>query len=269
MLAKKTLIVTLAFGLTFAIACDGATLLGHEVRGGATLDFTYPVGKYFQDYAATGGNPRPRTGRALMTFPKGFDPARAWPILIVTSTTDYGRTSPHDEPWYVDPALAEGWVVLATDATIKSQQDSSFWRLGLLAAALEDIRKEWPQSAQWPVAFGGISGGAKRSAVLAAMMARSGTIRLCGLFLAGINEDRLTPAYQEYRPPSSFLEVPIWLSSGDKDQIAPSRAHEKVYFSLQRSGFKHVRLEGFFGGHQLKQSEVRRALKWFREMGRF
>ncbi len=255
--------------LLFAGNTNGATLLGHEVRPGTTLDFQFPIGKYFQDYAAIGGNQRPTTGRALITFPKNFDPKRSWPILIVTSTTDYGRTSTMDEPWYQDPALAEGWMVLATDATIKATQDSSFWRLGVLAAALEVIRKEWPQSAQWPVAFGGISGGAKRSAVLAAMMSKSGTIRLCGMFLAGINEDRLTPAYQEYHPPNYFLDMPIWLSSGDKDQIAPPRAHEKVYYSLQRTGFKHVRLEGFFGGHQLKKSEVQRALKWFREMGRF
>lgn len=252
-----------------ASAAESATLLGHEIHGGATVDLQYPVGKYFQDYAATGGNPRPTTGRALMTFPKGFDPSHPWPILIVTSTTDLGRTSPHDEPWYQDPALAEGWVVLATDATIKAREDSSFWRLGLLAAALEDIRKEWPQSAQWPVAFAGISGGAKRSGVLGAMLAESRTVRICGFFLAGINEDRLSAAYQAYKPPPNFLTIPVWLSSGDQDQIAPPRLHERVYYSLKRTGFQHVRLEGFFGGHQLKQSEVRRALKWFREMGKF
>ena len=33
--------------------------------------------------------------------------------------------------------------------------------------------------------------------------------------------------------------------------------------------FKRVRLEQFGGGHQLKMSEVRRALQWFRQLGRF
>jgi hypothetical protein len=56
--------------------------------------------RYFQDIAAQGGNPRVETGRAVVTFPPGFDPARRWPILIVTSTTDYHRTSPMDAEWY-------------------------------------------------------------------------------------------------------------------------------------------------------------------------
>ena len=268
---KKIFEVVLAIGLSFVRPSEGesATLLGQSVQGGGTADVRFPVGKYFQDYAAQGGNPRPTTGRALLFFPKGFDPARAWPILIVTSTTDMGRTSPMDAPWYQKPANDEGWIVLAPDATITPHNDSTLWRLGLLGAALEAIRKEWPQSAQWPVAFAGLSGGAKRSGVLGAMLAKSGTVKICGFFLAGINDDRLSAAYQEYQPPAAFLNVPVWISNGDRDQIAPPRLQEKVYFSLKRTGFQHVRLEGFFGGHQLKQSEVRRALKWFREMGKF
>lgn len=255
--------------LAFPAIVNGATLLGQQVQGGGTSDIRFPVDKYFQDYAAQGGNPRPTTGRALVMFPKGFDPAHSWPILIVTSTTDLGRTSPMDAPWYQKPATDEGWVVLAPDATIKPRTDSTLWRLGLLGAALEAIRKEWPQSAQWPVAFAGLSGGAKRSGVLGAMLAKSGTVKICGFFLAGINDDRLSAAYKEFQPPVTFLNVPVWISNGDRDQIAPPRLQEKVYFSIKRTGFQHVRLEGFFGGHQLKQSEVQRALKWFREMGKF
>ena len=44
-----------------------------------------------------------RFGEAVVLFnPRtpGFDPARRWPILIVTSTTDYHRTSPMDAEWY-------------------------------------------------------------------------------------------------------------------------------------------------------------------------
>ena len=266
---KASVIAFLALYSIFAAFAESATLTGHEVRGGATLDIRFPVDKYFQDYAAQGGNPRPSEGRALLMFPKEFDPARAWPILIVTSTTDFGRTSPMDAEWYQKPASAEGWVVLATDATIKPRADSTFWRLGLLAAGLQFIHKEWPQSAQWPVAFAGFSGGAKRSGALGAMLAKSGTVKICGFFLAGINDDRLSEAYKQYQPPPDFLNIPIWLSSGSNDPIAPPRLHEKVYYSLKRSGFQRVRLEGFFGRHQLKQSEVQRALRWFRELGKF
>ena len=207
--------------------------------------------------------------RAIVTFPAGFDPSRTWPILIVTSTSDFNRTSAMDADWYRKPATAEGWVVLGSDATISPRIDSTQWRLGLLGAALEAIRKDWPQFAKWPVAFAGFSGGSKRSGVLGAMLARSGSVRVCGFFLSGINEDRLGEAYKTYQPGRGFLEVPVWLSSGASDTVATPAAHNVVKASLERTGFKRVRLEQFGGGHQLKMSEVRRALQWFRQLGRF
>ncbi len=251
------------------IATQGATLAGQPVQGGATVEIRFPVAKSFQDVAAQIGNPRPETGRAVLTFPVGFDPARNWPILIVTSTSDFNRTSPMDAQWYRGPALAGGWVLLASDATIRPRVDSTQWRLAILAAALESIRKEWPQSAKWPVAFGGFSGGAKRSAVLGAMLAKTGAVKTVGFFLSGINEDRLSEAYRDYRPGGDFLEIPIWLSSGQSDNVGKPQDHNRVKASLERTGFKHVRLEHFSGGHQVNKNEVGRALRWFREVAKF
>ncbi len=250
-------------------ASDAATLAGQSVQPGGKIEIRFPVSNYFQGIAAQAGNPRPETGRAVLTFPAGFDPSRTWPILIVTSTSDFNRTSAMDADWYRPPATAEGWVVLGSDATISPRIDSTQWRLGLLGAALEAIRKEWPQSAKWPVAFAGFSGGSKRSGVLGAMLSKSGSVRVCGFFLSGINEDRLGEAYKTYQPGRGFLEVPVWLSSGASDPIATPAAHNLVKASLERTGFKRVRLEQFGGGHQLKMSEVRRALQWFRQLGRF
>src|SRR5215813_10794878 len=76
-----------------------ASLLGREIVPGHTADIQFPVDEYFQNYAAEGGNPKPATGRMVFTAPKNFDPSRAWPILIVTSTTDANRTSPMDSKW--------------------------------------------------------------------------------------------------------------------------------------------------------------------------
>ena len=254
----------------FSIATSqAATLAGQPVQPGGKIEIHFPVPKYFQDIAAEAGNPRPQTGRAVVTFPAGFDSARAWPILIVTSTSDFNRTSAMDAEWYREPASAEGWIVVGPDATISPRIDSTQWRLGLLGAALDAIRKEWPQTSRWPVAFAGFSGGSKRSGVLGAMMARSGSVRVCGFFLSGINEDRLGEAYRTYQPGRGFLEVPVWLSSGSSDPVATPSAHNLVKASLERTGFKRVRLEQFGGGHQLKMSEVRRALQWFRQLGKF
>jgi len=247
----------------------GATLAGRQVQPGGKIEITFPVSNYFQGIASQAGNSRPETGRAVLAFPAGFDPARTWPILIVTSTSDFNRTSAMDADWYRTPATAEGWIVLGSDATIAPRIDSTQWRLGLLGAALEAIRKDWPQSARWPVAFAGFSGGSKRSGVLGAMLAKSGSVRVCGFFLSGINEDRLGEAYRTYQPGRGFLEVPVWLSSGVSDPIATTAAHNLVRVSLERIGFKRVRLEQFGGGLQLKLSEVRRALQWFRQLGRF
>ena len=246
-----------------------ATLAGQTVKPGGTLDIRFPVPKFFQDYAAAGGNPRPTIGRAVITFPKGFDPARAWPILIVTSTADFNRTSPMDARWYQQPATSEGWIVLASDATITPRQDSNSWRIGFLGAALEALRKDWPQSAHWAVAFAGLSGGAKRSGVLGAILASNGAVKVCGFFLAGINSDELSAAYKTYHPPPEFLDTPIWLSSGMDDHIAPYGAHEHVRASLVNTGFKHVRLEPFMGRHEVNAAQVQLALQWFRQVGKF
>jgi hypothetical protein len=248
---------------------DGATLAGKAVQGGGIVEIRFAVAKSFQDLAAEGGNPRVDTGRAVLMFPPGFDPARPWPILVVTSTSDFNRTSVMDAEWYRRPATEEGWVVFASDATISPRVDSTQWRLAMLAAALEAVRKDWPQSAKWPLAFAGFSGGSKRSGVLGAMLAKTGSVRICGFFLSGINEDRLSESYKTYQPGRGFLEVPVWLSSGDRDTVATPQSHTLVKASLERTGFRHVRLEQFAGQHQLKMSEVRRALQWFRQLGKF
>ena len=255
--------------LGFAASAHAATIAGKEAKPGPLVEIQFPVSTFFQNMAADGGNPRPQTGRAVLSFPPGFDPARRWPILIVTSTTDMHRTSPMDAFAYKPVADAEGWVILASDATIKPKFDSTPWRLATLGAAFDQMRKDWPQSKNWPVAFGGFSGGAKRSCLLSTMFAKGRAANICGLYLSGINDDRLTVAYRDYKPDPSFLNTPIWISGGFDDPIATTGLEGQVAASMRRTGFKRVRLEHFNGTHQLKRSEVKLALRWFRELGGF
>lgn len=249
-------------------AC-AATIAGKEAKPGPLVEIQFPVSKYFQDVAAQGGNLRPETGRAVLSFPPGFDPARRWPIMIVTSTTDFNRTSPMDAEAYHPPADAEGWVILAADATIKPKFDSTPWRLAMLGAALDAMRKDWPQSRNWPVAFVGFSGGAKRSCLLGAMMAKGRAVNICGFFLSGINDDKMSESYKTYQPGADFLDTPIWISGGMDDIIATPGLEGQVAANMRRTGFKRVRLEHFIGVHQLKRSEVKLALRWFRQLGGF
>jgi len=174
-----------------------------------------------------------------------------------------------DAPFYQQPATEEGWIVLASDATIAPKRDTNSWRIGLLGAALEALRKDWPQSKHWPVALAGFSGGAKRSGTIGAILATTGTVKICGFFLAGINDDELSKAYETYHPSPDFLNVPVWISSGTDDRIAPYAIGEAVQMSLERTGFKHVRLETFLGRHQVNAGHVQLALRWFRQLGRF
>jgi hypothetical protein len=258
-------------GLSLCLPLTGrtATIAGKEAKPGPLVEIQFPVSKYFQDVAAQGGNLRPDTGRAVLSFPPGFDPTRRWPILIVTSTTDFHRTSPMDAEGYHPPADAEGWVILASDATIKPKFDSTPWRLATLGAALDAMRKDWPQSRNWPVAFAGFSGGAKRSCLLGAMMAKGHAVNICGFFLSGINDDRLSVAYRDYQPGPAFLNTPVWISGGMDDPIATPSLEGQVAANMRRTGFKQVRLEHFIGVHQLKRSEVKLALRWFRQLGGF
>jgi predicted esterase len=104
---------------------------------------------------------------------------------------------------------------------------------------------------------------------MAAMLASAQAVKICGLFLAGINDDQISLAYKRYHPPSSFLNIPIWLSSGTGDAIAPPWKHEHVRASLVYTGFKRVRVESFDGGHEVDAAQVKLALRWFRQLGSF
>ena len=122
------------------------------------------------------------------------------------------------------------------------------------------MRKDWPQSRNWPVAFAGFSGGSKRSCLLGAMLAKAHAVNICGFFLSGINEDRMSEAYKTYQPGGDFLNIPIWISGGMDDIIATPSLEGQVAANMRRIGFKRVRLEHFIGVHQLKRSEVKLAL---------
>src|SRR5437764_705930 len=176
----KNLLLVLALAASVLIVrpLPAITLYGQQVRTGPEIEIRFPVDNHYQDMASWAGNPRPQTGRAVLTFPPGFDPARPWPIFIVTSSTTTDRVSPDDVYAYQPCADKEGWVVLATDATIKPNHDSTPWRLAMLCAGLEAIRKEWPQSKDWPVVLGGFCGGGRRSGLIAAMFAKSHAVNL-------------------------------------------------------------------------------------------
>jgi predicted esterase len=90
--------------------------------------------------------------------------------------------------------------------------------------------------------------------------------RLCGLYLAGVNDDVLTIAYRKSGLGRDFLKIPVFISSGTNDNIAPPDRARSVAASIKTAGFRSVRLETFSGGHAVKNNHTIEALRWFRSL---
>ena len=135
------------FGKVLALVVFSGTGLGAVLPSAPppsrAIDVAFPLPQFNREYAAQGGNPQPSAGRLVLYLPERFDPRGTWPLLIVNSTNDGGRTSIMDAPAYRG-ATNTGWVVLATDANIRPRSDSVSWRAGVLSAGLDLLHREWP-----------------------------------------------------------------------------------------------------------------------------
>jgi predicted esterase len=208
---------------------------------------------------------------ALVTVavPENFDAARDWPVVVITATSDpqynSSRRLLRD---YAESALAGGWLLVAVDPEeqVSVEQDDVAMRYALTIAALAALRFQWPRGAKAPLAFGGFSGGAKYSAWLAAAFTADGR-NVVGMYLAGINLELVVAAAQHFRVMSdSYRSTPVFLQSGDKDEIATPDEHRTIYTELKRAGFSNVRLEHFPGSHELDPGSLRTALDWFSQL---
>ncbi|MGI8819304.1 MAG: hypothetical protein ACR2ID_00280 [Chthoniobacterales bacterium] len=243
-----------------------ATFAGMRLEPGVTVTAQVPLNAAERSYLAEGGNAVPPYALAVLAVPPGFTPSKSWPVLISISTSDAQRQNRTDlVDFYRESALAEGWLVLAGDGPGQPQHDSGGWRAGTTLAALDALHRSFPGSEKWPVAVAGFSGGSKRAGTIAPLLALAGC-RLAGIFLTGINEDRLSDGYRQFHPGAAFLRTPIFLSSGRADQVATISAQQSVFASMQRTGFTRLRHEMFDQGHAVKRTQLRAALRWFREL---
>ena len=208
--------------------------------------------------------------QALVTVavPADFDSARAWPILVVSATSDPGfNSSRRLLAAYMAPALAAGWVLIAADPaqSVPVENDDASLRFALNAAALAALELQWPLAARSPLAFGGFSGGAKYSGWLAAAFASQGR-DVIGAFLAGINQDAMAKAARQFNVlNAAFRRIPVYLLGGERDTVATPEDHRSVDAELREAGFTRVRLEWFPGAHDVDAAALRGALDWFRE----
>ncbi|MGZ4986024.1 MAG: hypothetical protein ACXV8A_08040 [Chthoniobacterales bacterium] len=255
------------FGAAITIVANAvaADFAGVAVKPGDTVRVSVPLSAQEKSYASEGGNVVPDHAVAVLGVPPNFDPAKSQPILVCLSTSDFQRKNRDDlADFYRQAAFAEGWTVLAGDAENNPGHDTAGWRAGMTLAALDALHRSFPNSKSWPMAVAGFSGGAKRAGNLAPLLAVAGN-RIVGIFLTGVNEDRLTEGYRAFRPGSAFLRTPIYISSGQLDIIATPAQTQGVRKSIERTGFSRVQIVNHPYGHAVSRSAVREALRWFRQ----
>jgi hypothetical protein len=254
--------------LAFAgrVCCAGLSFAGVPLSPGATVRADVALSELEKSYVREGGNAVPSHTVAVLAVPPGFDPKKVWPVLVVFASSEHRHQNADDLMMiWRHFAFAEGWIALAGDGpTTAPRVDSSGWRVGHTLAALDALNRSFPGSRQWPIVPIGQSGGAKRASYLAPLFAVGG-YRMAGIFLTGINEDRITDGCRQFRPPRDFYSIPIFLSSGDRDPIATPDQQLAVENSMRRTGFKNIVHKTFAGGHGGSPAHVVEALRWFRK----
>jgi predicted esterase len=205
--------------------------------------------------------------RVTIVVPADIDTTA--PVLIVSATADpEGNSSRRLLRAYAEPALANGWILLAADPEEKVtfDEDDVSLRLALDMAALAVLEQQRPGAKKAPLAFAGFSGGAKYAGWLAAAFASQGRT-VIGIYQAGINEDTVVAAATQFDVMNAtFRRVPVFLQSGQKDEVATPVDHRAVAARLKKAGFEHVRIEYFSGQHEVNAGPLPAALRWFREV---
>ena len=244
-----------------ALAGAAPARLGYvELTPGAVTKFEAPLSPALQTLALTGGNPRVPVAKCAIIVPAGFDPAKPWPILVANAPQ--GSSAIDGAAAFGKAASEAGWITLAADGPVPAKLETTQWCVAMIEAAFGHLEKAWPGARRWPVASGGFSGGAKRSAYVGAMLMENGH-RVIGLWMGGCNEDRASDALQWHKPGPAFFAVRIHLSSGLSDAIATPAQHRAVRDSMLAAGFKNVRLETYAGTHRMDPVQLSAGLRWF------
>ena len=234
---------------------------------GEVVEFTAPLNDELRRFESTDDQPHDFTAAlGIVAVPKDFSPDREWPVLLVSATSDLGYNSSRRLlRQFAAPALKAGWIVIAADPprNVEPVADTDQLRYALLTAALNRLQAEWPGLAHWPRAFGGFSGGAKRSAILGAYSTLLGHPPI-GFYQAGCNAAVLAQVLTiPDLPKKPFRATPVFLSSGRQDRIAPPDVMQSVADELTSAGFGAVKIERFDGGHEVCVPHIEEALRWF------
>lgn len=247
---------------TAALAAPGLT-------AGALNEFDVELPTALRNIAGRGSLSPVTHALITIAVPPRMDLARERPVMVISATSDAGNHSSRRLlRAYAETALASGWVLVAADPaeSVTVEQDDVPLRLALNTAALAVMARQWARGATAPLAFGGFSGGAKYSGWLAAAFASQGRT-VIGLYLAGINQNTLLDAATQFKVLNTdFKRIPVFLQSGEQDEVATTAEHQDVAAELIRAGFKNVRIVAFPGPHEVEPGPLSTALDWFSEL---
>jgi surfactin synthase thioesterase subunit len=207
-------------------------------------------------------------GEVAIALPPDFDPGQTYPVLVTCVTGDPYLSNIEEMDKYWPTAVQEGWVVVTGWADPHPKRDTKGYRRAVTVAALRKFGELIPESSGWPVAVGGFSGGGKNAAWIAAYLQQEG-YRLMGLFMGGCNQDMASQAMRrKAADKEAFRKIPIFLSTGESDQISTVVDTVKVRNSMRKSGFTTLRLETYPGEHQLHTPHIGVALDWFEQINK-
>lgn len=257
--------LTLLPALLIASSTPAATIL----RAGGLSEFNVQLPRELRQIAGRGSESPVTHALVTVALPSNFDVARGYPVMVISATSG----SPYNSSRsllgaYADTARTAGWILVAADPAeeVAAERDDVGLRYALNTAALAALASQWPGAAKASLAFGGFSGGAKYSGWLAAAFASQGR-PISGIYLAGINVDTIVAAAQHFNVLNdSFKGIPVFLQSGDKDEIATPAEHRAIHDDLKRAGFTHVTLKFSDAAHEVDPVPLRTALDWFREL---
>lgn len=206
--------------------------------------------------------------KALVAVPAGFDPAKSYPLVIATETTDGDASSVRGARLYLDSVLAKGGILMAVDGefgrpTDEGAGDRTSFRWALNRALLAAMHEEWPASRKWPIITAGLSGGAGYASYNAIMLVDQGQ-PVIGIFLANSGWDPADFAAELKRAPTATMRsVPVFITAGEADTLATKEITERSRDDLERERFRKVRYETFPGGHELSPALFQAAIDWF------
>jgi predicted esterase len=255
--------------LLLVVFVASGALAATGLKAGGLSEFQVELPTELRQLAGRGNLSPVMHALVTIAVPANFDTARDWPVMVISATSDpQYNSSRRLLGVYADAALTDGWILVAADPaeSVSIEQDDVVLRYALNTAALAVLALQWPQAEKARLAFGGFSGGAKFSGWLAAAFASQGRT-IIGIYLAGINQDTVVPAAKQFKVlDETFRRIPIFLQSGEKDEIATPADHRSVHDELKRAGFRVIRIEYFRGSHVVDAGPLRTALDWFREL---